>query len=38
MIDFRAIETVDPQLCSAMRAELTRQREHLELIASGATP
>ena len=34
MIDFRAIEAIDPQLCSAMRAELTRQREHLELIAS----
>lgn len=34
MIDFKAIEQVDPELCAAMRAELTRQREHLELIAS----
>ena len=34
MIDFKAIETVDPEVCSAMRSELRRQREHLELIAS----
>ena len=34
MIDFKAIGQVDPELCASMRAELTRQREHLELIAS----
>lgn len=34
MIDFKAIEAVDPELCAAMNSELTRQREHLELIAS----
>ena len=34
MIDFKSIEAVDPELCNAMRRELTRQREHLELIAS----
>ena len=34
MIDFKSIEAVDPELCGAMRKELTRQREHLELIAS----
>ena len=34
MIDFKAIEAVDPEVCAAMRKELTRQREHLELIAS----
>lgn len=34
MINFKAIEAVDAELCAAMRDELTRQREHLELIAS----
>ncbi len=34
MIDFRSIQAVDPQLCDAMRDELKRQREHIELIAS----
>lgn len=34
MIDFKAIEAADAELCAAMRDELTRQREHLELIAS----
>ena len=33
MIDFKSIEAVDPELCGAMRKELTRQREELELIA-----
>ena len=34
MIDFKSIQSVDPELCDAMRDELTRQREHIELIAS----
>ena len=34
MIDFKAIQAVDPELCAAMKDELTRQREHIELIAS----
>ena len=34
MIDFQSIQAVDPELCAAMRDELTRQREHIELIAS----
>ncbi len=34
LIDFKAIEAVDPELSAAMRGELTRQREHIELIAS----
>jgi len=34
MIDFKSIGAVDPELCGAMRDELTRQREHIELIAS----
>ena len=34
MIDFKAIEAVDAELCEAMKDELTRQREHIELIAS----
>lgn len=34
MIDFKSIEAVDPEICGAMRKELARQREHLELIAS----
>ena len=34
MIDFKAIASVDPELCDAMKAELSRQREHIELIAS----
>lgn len=34
MIDFKAIEAVDEELCEAMKDELTRQREHIELIAS----
>ena len=28
MIDFKSIEAVDPELCGAMRKELTRQRGH----------
>jgi len=34
MIDFRSIQAVDPEICAAMQDELTRQREHIELIAS----
>ena len=34
MIDFKAIRSVDAEVCSAMMDELTRQREHIELIAS----
>jgi len=34
MIDFKAIQSVDPELCNAMKDELSRQREHIELIAS----
>ena len=34
MIDFKAIQAADPELCIAMQDELTRQREHIELIAS----
>jgi len=34
VIDFKSIQSVDPELCAAMRDELTRQREHIELIAS----
>lgn len=34
MIDFKAIQAVDPELGAAMRDELIRQREHIELIAS----
>lgn len=34
MIDFNAIRAVDPEICFAMQDELTRQREHIELIAS----
>ena len=34
MIDFKSIRAADPELCAAMQDELTRQREHIELIAS----
>ena len=34
MIDFKSIQAVDPELSAAMHDELTRQREHIELIAS----
>lgn len=34
MIDFRAIQAADPELSAAMKDELKRQREHIELIAS----
>ena len=34
MIDFKSIQHADPELCAAMRDELKRQREHIELIAS----
>ena len=34
MIDFKSIQAVDPDLSAAMHDELTRQREHIELIAS----
>ena len=34
MIDFKSIRAVDPEICAAMEDELTRQREHIELIAS----
>lgn len=34
MIDFKAIHAVDPELEQAMKGELARQREHIELIAS----
>ncbi|MDO5298735.1 MAG: serine hydroxymethyltransferase [Clostridia bacterium] len=33
-MDFKAIQAVDPELGAAMRDELIRQREHIELIAS----
>ena len=38
MIDFESIKAVDPEICDAMRKELTRQREHLELIATRFCP
>ena len=34
MIDFKSIQAVDPELSAAMHDELTRQHEHIELIAS----
>ncbi len=34
MIDFAAIRAADPQVAQAMEDELTRQRAHIELIAS----
>ena len=34
MIDFEASRAVDPEVEAAMQDELTRQREHIELIAS----
>ena len=34
MIDFKAIHSVDAEVCMVMKDELTRQREHIELIAS----
>ena len=34
MIDFKSIQAADSELCAAMRDELKRQREHIELIAS----
>lgn len=34
MIDFKSVQLADPELCAAMRDELKRQREHIELIAS----
>lgn len=34
MIDFATLQAADPELCAAMSDELTRQREHIELIAS----
>ena len=34
MIDFKSIQAIDPELSAAMHDELTRQREHIELIAS----
>ena len=34
MIDLKSIQAVDPELSAAMHDELTRQREHIELIAS----
>ena len=34
MIDFKSIQAADPEICAAMRDELKRQREHIELIAS----
>ncbi|MDY4856350.1 MAG: serine hydroxymethyltransferase [Candidatus Ventricola sp.] len=33
-MDFKSIQAADPELCAAMRDELKRQREHIELIAS----
>lgn len=29
MIDFKSIEAVDPELCGAMRKELTRQAANI---------
>jgi len=34
MIDFRTIRAADPETAEAMQLELTRQRQHIELIAS----
>ncbi|MGI6004072.1 MAG: serine hydroxymethyltransferase [Christensenellales bacterium] len=34
MIDLNVIAQVDPEISKAMKDELTRQREHIELIAS----
>ena len=34
MIDLSVIRKTDPELCAAMEAELKRQRENIELIAS----
>ncbi len=34
MIDFASIRAADPELAAAMKSELVRQRDHLELIAS----
>ena len=34
MIDFKTIAATDPEVAEAMKLELIRQREHLELIAS----
>ncbi|MEL7607954.1 MAG: serine hydroxymethyltransferase [Bacillota bacterium] len=34
MIDFDLIRATDPEIASVMEQELTRQRDHLELIAS----
>ena len=34
MIDFKSVRAVDPEICAAMESELSRQREHIELIAS----
>lgn len=34
MIDFELIRATDPEVASIMEQELTRQRDHLELIAS----
>ncbi|MDO5377142.1 MAG: serine hydroxymethyltransferase [Clostridia bacterium] len=33
-MDFATLQAADPELSAAMRDELTRQREHIELIAS----
>lgn len=34
MIDIAAVQAVDPEIAAAMEAELSRQRAHIELIAS----
>ena len=34
MIDFNCIEQTDPEIAAAMRRELRRQRDNIELIAS----
>ena len=34
MIDISLLERADPEIAAAMRQELSRQRSHLELIAS----
>ncbi|MDL2206306.1 serine hydroxymethyltransferase [Eubacteriales bacterium OttesenSCG-928-N13] len=34
MMDFQAVRAVDPEIADVLSAELTRQRQHIELIAS----
>ncbi len=34
MMDFKAVRAVDPEIADVLNLELTRQRQHIELIAS----